>query len=1034
MIKKTIIIRLFPILIFILSTLSIKGSFSLIDQNTLNEAVKSEKKYNGPVNKNLSEDVITLNNSLRLLINKGDTAGIRLVSENMIRTLRVNRIDSAVMCESYYLIGLSKFFIGKYSEAINWLKLSVATGESLRIYNEFYMKGLYNIAIAYFNLGDNTNMLEYLLKYIKIVENIYGASSPELASGYAALVTANIELLEYEKSINYGFMAMEILRNYENALTINELFALYLNVGVCYSRLADYSKAMLYFEKAESILDKNQIKPGRNYINLLNSMAVASSLLGFKERSDEYYEKGTLFAESINEYEAFNFINNYAIVSGNSGKKIKGEVLLSKLLVKVKKLYGINSRYYIEVLKYYADYLREFKIDLQKSLVLFTECVQYMENHEENELLKESITIGYAQSLAENGESMKALEKIQELLFRGIEGGSKYDLYENPDLSEIKADKRSLKIVKSKYEILRNIYERSNDIKILEAAASTNELLISVIEKVRINISEEESRLILGDRYRESYLIAIRDYNLCYEITKKSSFLEKAFKFSEKIKVAGLLASTRELKAVQFNIPPEIAELEKSLQREITLYNSLIAVENNKKLFKQVRISDLKEKLFIATQKRDSMIIIFEKKYPGYFSIKYNTEVVTLKEIPKILGRNGTYLNYVLSDTVLYIFIANRKNQQLLTFPVDSEFFSNIKEFRNLLSKPSLNENSLNSYIRYKELGNRFYNILIEPVLKYLISDKVVISPDNIISYLPFEIFLTNAHSGEEILYRELPYLMNKFRISYTYSATFLSESVKNSFSFTNRAIAFAPDYNDKFSIDSVMSNRQVGKGTLSDLPFAREEAEYVSDITGGKLYINKEAKESVYKRESGKFDIVHLAMHTILNDQYPMHSKMIFSLGNDSPDDGLLNTYEVYGIPLKAKMVVLSSCNTGTGFLSSGEGILSLARGFIYSGSQSVVMSMWEIEDKSGTEIIKMFYKNLGKGFTKSEALRKARMTYLKKSDQLRSHPYFWSTLVIYGNNAPLYFPMKFLLLALTVVFICAGLFILYSRKRKYS
>ena len=104
----------------------------------------------------------------------------------------------------------------------------------------------------------------------------------------------------------------------------------------------------------------------------------------------------------------------------------------------------------------------------------------------------------------------------------------------------------------------------------------------------------------------------------------------------------------------------------------------------------------MKEKLFIATQKRDSMIIIFEKKYPGYFSIKYNTEVVTLKEIPKILGRNGTYLNYVLSDTVLYIFIANRKNQQLLTLPVDSEFFSNIKEFRNLLSKPSLNENSLN--------------------------------------------------------------------------------------------------------------------------------------------------------------------------------------------------------------------------------------------------------------------------------------------------------------------------------------------------
>ena len=113
---------------------------------------------------------------------------------------------------------------------------------------------------------------------------------------------------------------------------------------------------------------------------------------------------------------------------------------------------------------------------------------------------------------------------------------------------------------------------------------------------------------------------------------------------------------------------------------------------------------------------------------------------------------------------------------------------------------------------------------------------------------------------------------------------------------------------------------------------------------------------ESVYKTESGKYDIIHLAMHTVLNDKDPMHSTLIFSQGNDTIEDGFLKTYEVYGIPLKAKMVVLSSCNTGTGLLYSGEGILSLARGFIYSGSQSVVMSMWEIEDRSGTEIVKMF------------------------------------------------------------------------------
>ncbi len=114
------------------------------------------------------------------------------------------------------------------------------------------------------------------------------------------------------------------------------------------------------------------------------------------------------------------------------------------------------------------------------------------------------------------------------------------------------------------------------------------------------------------------------------------------------------------------------------------------------------------------------------------------------------------------------------------------------------------------------------------------------------------------------------------------------------------------------------------------------------------------------------------------------------------------LNTYEVYDIPLKAKMVVLSSCNTGTGILYSGEGILSLARGFIYSGGQSVIMSMWEIEDRSGTEIVKSFYKYLKRGATKSNALRKARMEYLKKLGYAEIASLFLVVLVIYGNNAP--------------------------------
>ena len=347
---------------------------------------------------------------------------------------------------------------------------------------------------------------------------------------------------------------------------------------------------------------------------------------------------------------------------------------------------------------------------------------------------------------------------------------------------------------------------------------------------------------------------------------------------------------------------------------------------------------------------------------------------------------------------------------------------------------PLPSDNASLKFKEFQSVGYRLYRTLIDPISSFLISDKMFISPDNILSYLPFETITTSPDSPEKIMYKDLSYLMNSFDISYTYSATFMAESEKKVFRTTNKLIAFAPNYPEPIDIQSVLMSRQSGMGVLNDLPYARQEAEYVSNITGGKLFENSEAKESVYKNESGKYDIIHLAMHTLLNDSDPMRSTLIFSHLKDSLEDGYLKTFEIYGIPLKAKMVVLSSCNTGTGQLYSGEGILSLARGFIYSGSQSVIMSMWEIEDKSGTEIIEMFYKNLKNGFPKSVALRKARIDFLKNADQLRSHPYFWSALVVYGNNSPLYYSKSLKIvvaLIVTTLFLSIGF---YFWKRKYS
>jgi CHAT domain-containing protein len=224
---------------------------------------------------------------------------------------------------------------------------------------------------------------------------------------------------------------------------------------------------------------------------------------------------------------------------------------------------------------------------------------------------------------------------------------------------------------------------------------------------------------------------------------------------------------------------------------------------------------------------------------------------------------------------------------------------------------------------------------------------------------------------------------------------------------------------------DSLLASWPNLRGEIRGLPYAVLEAEDAVDQCGGKAYLEQEATEDTYKREAHKYEIIHLAMHTLVDDIHPTFSKMIFSLSQGRTDDGMLNTYEVYNTPLKAMMVVLSSCNTGTGKLVNGEGILSLARGFLYAGSRSAVMSMWAVEDMSASAVMHSFYKNMRSGQTKSSALRNARLRFLRSADQERSHPYYWSALVIYGDDTALWYNRVKLYTSLLILMIVATLLV---------
>jgi CHAT domain-containing protein len=984
------------------------------------------------------KDLNALNGKLLTSLQHDDLKSAHGDVNNILKYIGGGNVkDSTELDDSYYLSGVFFLKNDQPEYGLGYLEKARTLRESLKLFDGRYSKILYNTGWAYNKLEDYEAARTNYLRSLELEKKMYGASSPSLLQTYSALTSCCIWLKEYDDVKAISDTAIAIFERSSETEVRVFIASIYSDKGVALLHLADYSKAVLYLEKAANEYSKFSSSEDLNSIGLLNNMAIAYSFLGIFDKANDCYQRRLDFCMRNGSSENCNFINNYALSLAKQGRKSDGEKLLRQAVERYRSLSGGKTSYYFELLSFYANYLNDPLNEHSKACEYFELSIKGLKKSAASQVTLKHIYLGYAQALAGNGNINGALELTQSILFDNshlpeASGGKSY-LLKNPSYETLVPDKMTLNALSQKHWILKRSVQEKPDLEVLKSAAELDGLIIKVLEKLRMNISEEESRLILGDRFRNTYVSAVSDLYLLYESTRDEKYLESAYECMEKSKVAGLLAASREMGASQFNIPASLSGLENKLRKDITYLNADLEDEQKKSNPDSARINNSREKLLILSQRRDSLISKFEKNYPGYYSFKYNSAVTSYRDIPSAFGRDINYLNYLASDTNIFIFIANRKSAHLISVHTDSTFFGDIRQFRSLLGIPSRSRNAREDFKKFQSTGYALYQKIVEPVLPFLVSDKLLISPDNILSYIPFETIPSAPDRVNNLSYAKIPYLMNRFDISYAYSVTFQTESMKRRIGFTNRLAAFAPEYHSQLDLNSVLS-RQTVNGILPELPYAQHEAEYVSKVTRGALFAGDDASETVFKKLSGSYDIIHLAMHTVLNDRKPMYSTLIFSSERDSAEDGLLHTYEVYTLPLNTKMVVLSSCNSGAGYLYTGEGILSLARGFLYSGSQSVVMAMWEIEDKSGTEIIKGFYDNLRKGYSKSSSLRRARKQYLEEADQLRSHPYFWSSLVIYGSNEPIYYSRYLkagVLILGIVVLLLTGV---YFWRRRYS
>ena len=178
------------------------------------------------------------------------------------------------------------------------------------------------------------------------------------------------------------------------------------------------------------------------------------------------------------------------------------------------------------------------------------------------------------------------------------------------------------------------------------------------------------------------------------------------------------------------------------------------------------------------------------------------------------------------------------------------------------------------------------------------------------------------------------------------------------------------------------------------------------------KLFSASNGTESTLKNLSGKkADIIHIATHGFYikpfdnkNEENQMERSGLAlagannkQKGNALPkgvDDGILTADEISRLDLRGTdLVVLSACETGLGDIT-GEGVYGLQRGFKKAGVNSIVMSLWKVDDDATRLLMTEFYNHLLSGYPKIEALKKAQ-TYVRKQKGYED-PYYWAGFIL--------------------------------------
>lgn len=426
-----------------------------------------------------------------------------------------------------------------------------------------------------------------------------------------------------------------------------------------------------------------------------------------------------------------------------------------------------------------------------------------------------------------------------------------------------------------------------------------------------------------------------------------------------------------------YELPYGYAELENQLKSGINRRE----IKLSKLEHGSIAFDSLSKDLLHSRSELKKLTKTIESSVPGYYSLKYSSpQVKSVSDIQTgLLNRKSALVEYFLGEDHLYTFVITHNSFHVIQKLLDNDFLKHVKNQNEHLRGYN---DSPKQYKKYVESTEYLHQVLLEDVFDKLnpkVKDLYLV-PDDVISYIPFEtLFKKSGLEAAQNRYDLLPYLVLDYNFYYHYSSA-LYES--DAFKLPSDLVSYAPSFkNYSHNIN------------LSELKFAKEEVKKISKISAYPAKIDSAASVKSVKESLRQHGIIHLATHAKSNDSLPLLSQLYF-------EDGPLYVYDIYNSQNKADLVVMSSCETGDGILKEGEGIMSLARSFISSGCETIITSLWNVNDRNSVLIMESFYTYLYKGKSVGHSLVMAKRDFIKESASvLQAHPRNWATFITIGN-----------------------------------